>query len=49
MACASYANNVVRYSRGKVKQSIQGNFQGIGDNIANQLYKEIKLHFGKKG
>jgi hypothetical protein len=48
MACASSPYNVVWYSRGKVKQFMQGSFWGIGDNIANQLYKEIKLHFGKK-
>jgi ribosomal protein S13 len=48
MACASSPYNVVWYSRGKVKQFMQGSFWGIGDNIANQLYKKLNYILEKK-
>jgi hypothetical protein len=45
---ASSVSNVVWYNRGKVKQSIQASCKGLRDNIASQLWKEVKLHCEEK-
>jgi hypothetical protein len=44
----SSISNVVWYSRRKVKQSIQATCKGLRDNIASQLWKEVKLHCEEK-
>jgi len=41
-------SNVFWYSRRKVKQCIQATCKGLRDNIASQLWKEVKLHCEEK-